>query len=127
MEQYLLNIIYTVLGTALTTLVSWLTAKIISWLNSKIKNEKANKFVTDITLIVTSAVQSIFQQFVESLKTQGKFNEEAQKQAKEKALAIINNQLTPELKQYIQDNFGDIQKWLSEQIEATIYKLKNNI
>ena len=50
--------------------------------------------------------------------------EECQKQAKEKALEIINSQLTEELKSYISSNYGDIQIWLSNKIESVIYMLK---
>ena len=42
-----------------------------------------------------------------------------------KALAIIQSQLTDELKAYIQENFGDMQSWLLSKIEAIIYSLKN--
>lgn len=75
--------------------------------------------------IITDAVMQIYQQFVEVLKNEGKFDLEQQKLAKDKALEIINYQLTPELKEFIMTNYGDITSWLSNQIEAVIYNLKN--
>ena len=48
----------------------------------------------------------------------------AQKEAKDKALEIINSQLTDELKDFIAENYGDIQKWLLNKIESVIYQLK---
>ena len=94
-------------------------------MNSKIKDAQAAKYLTQITQIVTDAVMNIFQSFVETLKNNGKFDEAAQQEAKEKALAIIQSQLTDELKAYIQDNFGDMKQWLMSKIEAIIYTLKN--
>ena len=41
----------------------------------------------------------IFQEFVEALKKNGKFDEATQKEAKEEATKIIMNKLTPELKE----------------------------
>lgn len=74
--------------------------------------------------IIQSAVQAIQQVFVDALKDDGKFDAKEQAIAKEKCLAIINEQLTPELTAYIQENFGDVQKYLSTQIEAVLYNLK---
>ena len=120
-----LPILYSVLGTAITALVSWAVSLLISWLNKKIKDEKVRKWTTDITKIITDAVMSVFQTFVETLKKNGKFDENAQKEAKDKCLDIIMNQLTPDMKNYITENFGDLKEWLSHQIEAIIYSLKN--
>ena len=120
-----LPILYSVLGTAITALVSWAVSLLISWLNKKIKDEKVRKGTTDITKIITDAVMSVFQTFVETLKNNGKFDENAQQEAKEKCLAIIMNQLTPDMQNYITENFGDMKEWLSHQIEAIIYSLKN--
>ena len=60
----------------------------------------------------------------DTLKKEGKFDEAAQKEAKEKAYAIITGQLTEELRKYITDNFGDMKEYLMNQIEAMIYNLK---
>ena len=93
-------------------------------MNSKIKDQELAKHLTKVTQIVTDAVMNVYQSFVETLKANGGFTEECQKQAKEKALEIINSQLTEELKSYISSNYGDIQIWLSNKIESVIYMLK---
>ena len=124
MPQEVLNIILSALSIAVTGLVSWRVSLFISWMNSKIKDQELAKHLTKITQIVTDAVMNVYQSFVETLKANGSFTEECQKQAKEKALEIINSQLTEELKSYISSNYGDIQAWLSNKIEAVIYTLK---
>lgn len=125
MSQELLNIVLSALGVVVTGLASWAVSALVSWINTKIKDKKLASFLVKITAIITDAVKSIYQQFVEALKKEGKFDEAAQKEAKEKALEIINSQLTVELKDYITENFGDITAWLSEKIESVIYSLKN--
>ena len=71
-----------------------------------------------------SSVQTITQTYVDSLKKEGAFTEEAQKEAFNKCLALIKSQLTPELLEYIKNNFGDMETYLKTQIESMINSLK---
>ena len=125
MPQEVLNIFYGALLTVITGLVGWATERLIVWLNGKIKDRKVAKMSSDIINIVSDAVKQIFQTFVETLKKNGKFDKEAQKEAKDKAMKVIMDQLTPELISYIQDNFGNVQEYLSNKIEAVLFDLKN--
>lgn len=118
------NIIWSVVGIVATGLVSWATTALVAWLNTKIKNEKAAKWASDLTSIVSNAVLSVTQTFVDTMKKAGKFDEAAAKEAKEKALSIIMGQLTPELKDYITSNFGDMSEYLSNLVEAMVQSLK---
>lgn len=124
MEQ-LKMIMWSILGTVGTGLATWLTTMIVSWLNQKIKDKKLARWSTELFTIVMNAVQAVFQEFVDTMKKAGTFNEEAQKEAKERAYKIITSQLTPELQKYITDNFGDMKNYLMNQIESVIYQLKN--
>ena len=72
-----------------------------------------------------SAVQTVFQTYVEALKERGEFSKDAQAIALGKAKSIINSELSEELKNYIIQNYGDLTNWIVNQIEASIYKLKN--
>ena len=94
-------------------------------MNSKIKDQTLARHLTAVTQIVTDAVMNVFQSFVDTLKKNGNFDEAAQKEAKDRAMEIILNQLTPELKDYITDNYGDIYEWISNKIESVIYSLKS--
>ena len=126
MPQEVLNIIFSAIGIVVTGLVSWGVAVLINWLNTKIKDKNLAMFLTKITTIVTDAVKSIYQESVEVLKKNGKFDAAAQAEAKQKAKDIITKQLTEEMKGYITSNFGEIDNWLSEKIESILYTLKNN-
>lgn len=122
-EQFWI-VFWGIIGTIGTGLATWLTSFVVGWLNQKIKDKKLARWSTEVFQIVMSAVQTVFQEFVDVLKKNGKFDEAAQKEAKERAYKIITSQLTPELRKYIEENFGDIKEYLLNQIEAMIYQLK---
>lgn len=126
MPQEFWTILWGILGTIGTGLATWLTTFLVSLLNQKIKDTKLARWSSELLKIIMSAVQTVFQEFVDTMKKAGTWNDEAQKEAKEKCYNIIINQLTPELKQYIEDNFGDMKDYINNQIEAIIYQLKNN-
>ena len=113
MSQEVLNILLSALGIVVTGLASWGVAMFTRWLNTKIKDKKLATFLTKITTIVTDAVMAVFQSFVQTLKDNGKFDEAAQKEAKERAMTIITGQLTDDMKTFITENYGDIQTWIS--------------
>lgn len=119
------SVFWSIIGAIGTGLASWLTAYIVGLLNQKIKDKKVARWSSELFQIIMNAVQTIFQEFVDALKKEGKFDKEAQKEAKERAYKIITSQLTPELKKYIEENFGDMRDYLMNQIEAMIYQLKN--
>ena len=113
-------IFWSVIGIVLTGLASWLTTVGVNFLNQKIKDKKIARWSSELFQIIMSAVQTVFQEFVDTMKKQGKFDAEAAKEAKERAYKIIISQLTPELQSYITDNFGDMKDYLMNQIEAMI-------
>lgn len=125
MPTEIMNIIWSAVGIILTGLASWGVAALTKWLNSKISDKDVAAKITKILNIIADAVKQIYQEFVEVLKNEGKFDEAAQKQAKEKALAIIKGQLTEDLKTYITSTFGDVETYISNQIEVALYNLKN--
>ena len=125
MNQILLNILAAVTTCIILPLISFLGIKLSQWLSTKIKDEKAAALFTKAVDIVTNAVRITFQTYVESLKNSGSFGKDEQLIAFEKAKAIIVSALTEDLKTFITQNYGDLQTWISNQIEATIYKLKN--
>lgn len=124
MPQEVMTILWGALGTIVTAAVSWLTVTGVAWLNSKIKDRNIARWSSAVYQIVMSAVQTVFQEYVDVMKKAGKWNEETAKEAKERAMKIIMSQLTPELIKYIEDNFGDMKEWLMNQIESMIYQLK---
>ena len=125
MSQDILNAILSGAGVIISALCAWCASMLTKWLDSKIKDEKMKNFLSKMNSIITDAITAVYQEFVEQLKKEGKFDDEAKVQAKQKAMDIINSQMTTEMKKYIQENYGDIEKWINQKIESVIYELKN--
>lgn len=125
MNEILLNVLSIIVTAVIIPVISFLGFKLSSFLSEKIKDEKAAAFLKRACEIVLNAVRSVFQTYVESLKNSGSFNQDAQAIAFNKAKAIILNQMTQELKTFIITNYGDLDEWIRNQIEASINLLKN--
>lgn len=119
------NIIITLVSAAATALGSWLVAKVSSWITTKVKNSKLQGFLTAALNVVQGTVKATYQTYVEAIKGTDAWTVEAQHEALQMALDAAKAQLSQEIKDYIEDTSGDIDKWLNTQIEATIYTLKN--
>ena len=124
MNEILLNVLSVVVTAVVIPLISFLGYKLTQFLNSKIKDEKARRLINQANEIVLNAVRSVFQTYVETLKTSGGFNADAQAIAFNKAKAIITSELTEELKAFLTENYGDLTNWITNSIEAAIYNLK---
>lgn len=68
----------------------------------------------------------MFQTYVDTLKKNGTFDVESLKIALTKAKDEALSQMSDEIKEYITTNYGNLENWLTTQIEATINILKNN-
>lgn len=99
-------------------------SKLIKWISGKIDSERAEKLLTEATTIVLDAVKCVFQTYVEALKKEGSFNRDAQLTALNKAKDIVLAQLSDDIKDYIKTRFGDVDFWVTTQIEASIGTLK---
>lgn len=119
------ELIFAILGSILTTLFGYLTTLAIVFITKKIKDEKLRKFVLEINNIVIENVKYTYQVYVEGMKNESLFNKEAQQIALQKCKQLCLGKFSDEMKNYIELNFGDIQNWLSDKIETTIYDLKN--
>jgi hypothetical protein len=125
MNEIILNIISVVITAVILPLISYAGARLIAWLNAKIKDENAKQQLTVATDIVMNAVRSVFQTYVETLKKNGTFDKESQKVALIKAKDDALAQMSDEIKDYITKNYGDLETWITTQIESTINILKN--
>ena len=67
-------ILWSAIGTVVTGLVTWLTTVIVGWLNQKIKDKKLATWSSELFQIIMSAVQTVFQEFVDTMKKAGKYS-----------------------------------------------------
>ena len=124
MNEMLLNIISVVVSAIVLPLISIGGTQLIKLINSKIKNQEASKLLSDATSIVLNAVRTVTQTYVDTLKANGSFNKDAQLVALNKAKDIALFQMSTDVKDFINVNFGDVQLWITNQIEASINLLK---
>lgn len=108
-------------------LLGVLTTFIIKWINVKSDqiqknndNALANKYIQMLTDTINNCVIATNQTYVESLKKQGKFDAEAQKQAFEQTTQAVLTILSQEAKDYLANIYGDLDKYISEKIEASV-------
>jgi hypothetical protein len=127
MKEILTTIIQVVVIPAIpvlvTYLVKYLKAK-ADQTTTKINNELVRTYLQEATDAVLQAVTYTAQTYVDSLKKQGKFDEEAQKIAFNTAKNIALQLLTTEAKQMIEDLYGDLMLWLETKIEQTVKEQK---
>jgi len=78
----------------------------------------------EVNQIVTSNVAYVFQNYADSLKKKDKFDDKAQNYALRYAQEKILNELSEVAKEYILKLNGDVNGWITTQIESTIYAMK---
>lgn len=119
------NIVIEIAVILLTALGSWVLAKVKTLVNTKVKNEKARELLGAATSAVTSSVKATFQTYVESIKGTDAWTKDAQINALRMAANTAKTQMSEEVRAYIAANFGDVDAWLENSIEAEIYTLKS--
>ena len=99
----------------------------IDWLKAKTEEAKENtsseqerKYLDMIYNTISTCVIATNQTYVDSLKKSGKFDAEAQKVAFEKTYNAVLVVLNDEVKKYIVETSGDLQVYLTQQIEAIV-------
>jgi nicotinamide riboside kinase len=119
------EILFSVLGIIITGLASWGTTVLVKWLNSKIKDKELATFAATIITVVNNAVKATYQAYVQSLKGTDAWTKAAQKEALEQALRTAKSELTTEAIAYIEQQHGDVDKYIKTLIESVLYDLKN--
>lgn len=108
------------LGIITKYLVDFLQAK-RDEINDKIDNETTEKYTKMIFDTVTACVIATNQTYVNSLKEQGKFDEEAQKKAFDMTMSAVLDILSEDVKKYMKEFAGDLNAYLTNLIEAQVY------
>ena len=124
MNEIVVNVIAVVVTSVVIPLVTLLGAKLTQLINGKIKDDETKKVIEEINRIVSTNVSFVFQTYVENLKKKDKFDDKAQSYALRYAQEKILNDLGDIAKEHILEHYGDINGWITTQIESTIYLLK---
>lgn len=95
-----------------------------NYLQSKNENEQMNAIIAQAMHAVEIAVADTTQTYVDALKEQGMFTQQAHQYAfqmsKEKALSI----LAPKTQELLEQSFNDVGEYIQTLIEAEVLKQK---
>lgn len=133
MENFL-QMLSQIFEVCVIPLLGILTAYLVQYIATKkdalIKqndNALAAKYITMLSKTITDCVIATNQTYVDSLKSQGKFDAEAQKKAFNMTLTAVLSILNDEAKEYLTAIYGDLNTYITKQIEAAVNKNKTTI
>lgn len=115
--------IFPVLGIA-AVYVCYLIKVKINELKEKAKNDTEKKYLDMLDKTICEAVLATTQTYVDALKKEGKFDEEAQKIAFNKTYEAVMTLLTAEAIKYLETTVGDLQTYVNNKIEAEVILTK---
>ena len=111
-----------------------LTAYIVKIVNAKLeevsasrKNELEKKYIDMLNDTISDCVIATTQTYVESLKKQGSFNVDAQKEAFNQTYSAVMGILSEEAKEYLNEAIGDLNLYITQKIEAEVSINKTTI
>lgn len=121
-----------ILEAILTATIPIVTTYIVKFFKCKLEqlvsqtdNARAKHYMDEATSAVTTAVTAVSQTYVDALKAGNAFTKEAQIEAffraKKTALSIIS----PAAAKFIEEAYGDFEKFIEAKIEETVYTQKN--
>lgn len=122
-----MNLLTQIFEVCIIPLLGVLVAYFIQFLKTKSadiieksENDLVDKYVFMLTETISTCVIATKQTYVESLKKDGAFDAEAQKQALQLTLDQVKNILTEEAKAYLAEAYGDLNAYIIQKIEAEV-------
>ena len=119
-----------VLYVVVTLILPVITGFVVNLIKTKIKestiieeatkNENISNLVKDALSDVLDAVKYVNQVYTDSIKKSGKFDEEAQSDAFNRAYEAALIMISEETKKIIEEVYGSFDKWLRLKIEAAV-------
>lgn len=125
--NYILYIVLTViLPVVATYAVNLIKAKIkeSNIIADATQNENLAKIIENALSDVMDAVLYINQIYVDALKSSGKFDKDAQKNAFNRAYVEAMNMISDESKKVIEQVYGSFDNWLKLKIESSVNMAK---
>ena len=107
------------LGILTTYIVKYIQVKSAE-ITEKTDNAIVDKYTVMLADTITACVLATNQTYVEALKKQGKFDAEAQKVAFNMTLNAVMEILSEDAKKYLSEAFGDLNSYITSQIEASV-------
>lgn len=122
-----LTLLADIFEVCIIPLLAVLTTYIVKYVQVKSAEITANtdnalvdKYTIMLAETISTCVLATNQTYVEALKKQGSFGIEEQKIAFDKTLNAVMTILSEEAKDYLSEAFGDLNAYVTSQIEATV-------
>ena len=97
---------------------------VLTIFNKATKNENMSNLVKDALSDVMDTVLYVNQIYTDSLKASGKFDEQSQKEAFNRAYIEAMNMISDSAKEVITEMYGSFDKWLKLKIESSVNMAK---
>ena len=107
------------LGILTTYIVKYIQVKSAE-ITEKTDNAIIDKYTVMLADTISACVLATNQTYVEALKKQGSFDAEAQKTAFNMTLNAVMEILSEDAKKYLSEAFGDLNAYITSQIEASV-------
>lgn len=122
-----LPLLYQILELCVIPLLGVLTAYFVKFMNAKSKelqakvdNDIADKYIAMVTKTISECVIATNQTYVEALKKQNAFTDEAQKEAFKLTYDAVMAILTEDAKAYLTEIYGDVCAYITNKIEVEV-------
>lgn len=127
-----LDILYKIFEIALVPIFAAATVYLVSLIHQKKKqiisetnNELTKKYVTMLDKTITECVIATNQTYVNTLKAQGSFDAEAQKEAFKRTYDAVVSILTEDAEMYLSNAIADLETYITNRIETEVVYSKN--
>lgn len=129
-KEFIHNLLFTILTVAIPSilphLISFVKAQIAKCniITELTKNENLNEVINTALSNVMDSVMYVNQIYADSLKKDGKFTEQAQKDAFKLAYNEAVKLISEEAKNVIELTYGSFEEWIYLQIEVAVNNAK---
>ena len=127
MNEFLTALLQAVLVAAVPVCAAFIgkgLKALADYLGQKSKSDTVRKYLAEVADAISTAVTFTSQTYVDALKKSGQFDKEAQEWALKVALAQAQRMLTEDAKEFLEEAYGDLSKYLEGRIEAEVRKQK---
>lgn len=107
------------LGVLTMYIVKFIQVKSVE-ITGKVDHDLADKYINMLAVTIENCVIATNQTYVETLKAAGKFDAEAQKTAFNMTKNAVMAILSEEAKKYLENAVGDLNEYITQQIEAAV-------
>lgn len=125
------ELISTIFQIVIIPLLTILTSFAVKWVNAKAAELKATtdntytqKYISMLQDTITKTVIAVNQTYVDNLKQQQAFDKAAQEEAFKRVYETVMLSLTEEAYDYLNSAIGDLQEYITAQIEAAVKEHK---